>query len=306
MGFKSIMVTLFAVCLLASSVSAETGPGSCGPDGEGSITTSVFDEAAGRIDFNALHVDRTLRMDGKRIESPIVPAAEILAGRPSSGVSRRKRTIISVLCSAVLPGLGELYLYRETGDSGILARVPFFFAAEGYLWYGYVHNHSKGKDIKEEYMAFADEHWNLDRFLTQHPCCADLNPCDSWEIYNSECKSYFNYFVYTPREIDEEEYYENIGKYDAFVYGWDDWADQPDYWTPNRRTYWDLRGDSNKYLLRADQHLMLMLVNRLVSMVDAGLLAYRMGSGRPIEEEGWSIELDPGSEAPVLNLCYRF
>jgi hypothetical protein len=303
MAFKSVLITMVTVCFLVSPVLAEGAPRS---EAAGSIETSVFREPASGLEFDALNVDKTLRMDGKRIETPIVPASRILAGKSSSGASRKKRMIISVICSAVLPGLGELYLYRESGDKGILARAPFFFAAEGYLWYGYIHNHSKGKDIKEEYMNFADEHWSLERFLTQHPCCADLDPCDSWQVYNEECQSYFNYFLYTPREMDEEEYYENIGKYDAFAYGWDDWADQPDYWTPNRRTYWSLRGDSNRYLLRADQHLMLLIVNRVVSMIDAGLLAYRMGSGGSAEEEGWSIELEQGFEAPVLNLCYRF
>jgi hypothetical protein len=212
-----------------------------------------------------------------------------------------------MICSAVLPGLGQLYLYRETRDPWLLARAPVYLAAEGYLWFGYKYNYDKGKDIKQDYMDYADEHWSLDRFLEQHPCCEDLpGECVTWEDFNYLCQGEFHYFLYTPRELDEEEYYENIGKYNAFVYGWDDWADQPDYWTPNRTYYWHLRDESDKYLLRADQHLMLLIVNRVVSMIDAGLTAYKLGNGQPLEQEGWSLELVPGHQTPVLNLGYRF
>lgn len=269
-------------------------------------TPSVFDEGKFPLEGKDLHLDATLRMEGQRLERPTVRPEVILAGRgPALSGSRRKRTIISVLCSAILPGLGELYLYRETRDKGILARVPFFMAAEGYLWYGYAHNHSKGKDLKQDYMDYADEHWSLDRFLEQHPCCDGLGGCVDWQEYNEECIGDYFFFLYTPHEMDEEEYYENIGKYDAFVFGWDDWDSQPDNWTPHRTYYWSLRDESDKYLLRADRHIMLLIVNRVVSMIDAGLLAYRMGEDGS-EDEGWSIELKPGREAPVVNLCYRF
>ena len=272
--------------------------------------SSVFDRAPGELDFESVKFDKTLRMGGRQLDSPTVPAAELLAGRryyASSGTSRRKRTIISVVCSAILPGAGQLYLYWDTRDPWLLARAPVYLAVEGYLWYGYDHNHDKGKDIKQDYMDYADEHWSLDRFLEQHPCCVDLpGQCVTWEDFNELCQGHFDYFLYTPRELDVEEYYENLGKYDAFVYGWDDWVEGGDYWTPNRTYYWGLRDESDKYLLRADQHLMLMIVNRVVSMIDAGLTAYKLGNGQPLEQEGWSLELVPGPEAPILNLGYRF
>jgi len=300
---RCIAVVLIALsaCAAPSAVSALPADGAVA-----STAPSVFDEGKLPLGGKELHFDETLKMEGQRLDLPTVRAEEIFTGRRSSvSGSRRRRTIISVLCSAVLPGLGELYLYQQTRDNGILARVPFFLAAEGYLWYGYSHNHSKGKDLKQDYMDYADEHWSLDRFLDQHPCCSGLGGCEDWQEYNEECSGDYFFFLYTPREMDEEEYYENIGKYDAFVFGWDDWDSQPDNWTPHRTYYWSLRDESDKYLLRADRHLMLLIVNRVVSMLDAGLLAYRMGEDGA-DAEGWSIELKPGREAPVVNFCYRF
>ena len=270
---------------------------------------SVFDAGNGDVDFESMKIDMALKMRGKQLDSPTVPAAELLAGHRyyrSVGTSRRKRTIISMLCSAVLPGLGQLYLYRETRDPWLLARAPVFLAAEGYLWYGYDHNHNKGKDIKRDYMDYADEHWSLDRFLEQHPCCMDLpGECVTWEDFNEICQGEFHYFLYTPKELDEEEYYENIGKYDAFVYGWDDWAGQPDYWTPNRTYYWNLRDESDKYLLRADQHLMGLVVARVVSMIDAGWLAYRINQGH-YGADDWSIRFERRYSTPMVTLRYSF
>lgn len=301
---RYLIAILIAILACAAPIAASEHP-----QDEGLVpgTPSVFSEGRLPLTGKDLHLDETLRMEGRRLERPTVRPEEILAGRGSavsSGTSRRKRTIISVLCSAVLPGLGELYLYRETRDNRILARVPFFMAAEGYLWYGYAHNHSKGKDLKQDYMDYADEHWSLDRFLEQNEYCEGIGGCVDWQEYNEECTGYFC-FLYTPREMDEEEYYENIGKYDAFMFGWDDWESLDDRWTPHRTYYWFLRDESDKYLLRADRHLMLLIVNRVVSMLDAGLLAYRMGEDDS-RAEGWSIELKPGLEAPIVNLCYRF
>lgn len=304
--FLLLFIFIFVAPLQASEITdvrpiLSTG-GCAGED------QSVFHSEDMSLDLGSLRLHETLKLSGELPPSSEAPVS-VMASKRSSVNSppprRRKRIAISVLCSAILPGLGELYLYRESRDAYTLARVPVFFALEGYLWYGYYHNHTKGKDLKDEYMAFGDTHWSLERFLAQHPCCEDLGGCDDWQYYNEHCQGEFNFFLFTPREADEEEYYENIGKYNAFVYGWDDWNDQPDFWTPNRRYYWSLREDSDEHLVRGDQHLMFLIVNRVVSMLDAAWLAYRMGTNEE-PEEGWSLELKPDRSITWLNLCYRF
>ena len=133
--------------------------------------------------------------------------------------------------------------------------------------------------------------------------------CDSWEDYNDRCKNNFPYFFYTPREADWEEYYENIGKYDAFVFGWDDAAqytvDDYQYWTKNRTTYVGLRNASDDYLLKADRRLMWLIVNRVVSMLDTGWLAYRISSGQD-PDKGWGLRFRTIEETPVVVINRRF
>ncbi len=239
----------------------------------------------------------------------------------SSAVTRAswsgKKTAIAIISSAILPGLGELYVYAHSKDKAILARVGAFFALDGYLWYGYYHNHTKGKGFKQDYMDYADAHWSLDRFLHEHPCCNQGagDSCSSWVYFNTHCQSEPNYFYYTPREIDMEEYYENMGKYNAFVFGWDDakpWDynnprqfSEYQYWTPEREHYWSLRIKSDKYLLRSKQHLMMLLVNRVVSMLDAGWIARRTSKGEDTDK-GWSLGFESYDEAPSLIISRRF
>jgi len=276
---------------------------------EGGNGRSVFVQNQKQADN--LKALESMKLPPGRIDFPRVPASVILSGGRSygrsSGVDTRK-VVTSVLLSAIVPGMGEAYLWYGSRELSTLARVPLFLAAEGYFWHGYFHNHAKGKDYKEYYKKYADEHWSLDRFLLQHPCCENVEGCESYEEYNNmnaEGDCDYNFFIFTPKEIDEEEYYENIGKYDAFVFGWDDWNGQPDYWTPHRRVYWELRKRSDEYLVKGDNFLMYLLVNRVVSMIDAGWLAYRMNRGDDLGK-GWSIDIKSVRCSPTVIIGYRF
>ncbi len=308
MNFRciSILLVLSIALSIASNVQAGLLLGGIGRKDVSDNPESVFNE-----DWNSgikIRGVDSIKLPAGKLDYPRVPASVILAEN-STGMSRspgtRRRMLVSILLSAVLPGMGEAYLYLDGGELSTIARVPVFLAAEVYFWHGYFHNHKKGKDYKQYYMDYADEHWDLNRFLIQHPCCSALDTCPDYNYYNEHCEGEFNYFLYTPKGIDEEEYYENIGKYDAFVYGWDDWNGQPDYWTPHRRYYWEMRKHSDYYLTKGDNFLMWLLVNRVVSMVDAGWLAYRMSRGHDLDS-GWSINFKSIRYAPSIEVVYRF
>jgi hypothetical protein len=86
-----------------------------------------------------------------------------------------------------------------------------------------------------------------------------------------------------------------VGKYDQFVFGWsdvddtsinpnltpDDGNNTNDYKlatdqvnSPMRKKYMNMRGDSNDKLKAGQTGLQLMMINRIVSAVDAARLAY--------------------------------
>ncbi len=311
-------VVPFVAFLLASSpaaLPASTGPAfvktGAGAPGSG-VAPSVFSADDVLAFPGAKPLGERLPARGTRVSVPGAFLSGPRQARQGSGTGAswsRKNTAVAILASAILPGMGELYCYRASRDPWTLARVPVFLAAEGYLWYSYADNKSTGKDFKREYEAYADEHWDLDRFLQNHPYCQGIGGCPTWEYYNENAKNDYNYFFYTSREDDREEYYENIGKYNAFAFGWDDALDYEDagftYWTEKREEYVGMRNASDDYLLRADQRLMGLIVNRVVSMLDTGWLAYRISKGQD-PDKGWGVRFKTYDRTPIVVVSRRF
>ena len=291
----------------------EPSAGTAGPG----VATSVFhgrEESAG---VRELLLDERLAYHGTRLERLEISflAGPAASAGPAGGASwSRRKTALAMIASAILPGMGELYCYTAQRDNWTLARVPAFLALDGYMWYGYFHYHGIGKDYKHDYELYADAHWKLDRFLANNPCSKFGTRDTTWQEYNENCQGQYDFFVYTPKESSTEEYYENIGKYNAFAFGWDDakaYPDNPDlandyqYWTPHRQYYWSLRRDSDRYLLRGTNCLMGLLVNRVVSILDTGWLAYRISKGND-PDKGWSLRFKTYEEAPSLEIARRF
>jgi hypothetical protein len=267
------------------------------------------------FDLESWRVNETLRLNGKQLETPIVTREELeaqRAGAQDAGSSARARpgrnVAAAMFASAVLPGIGELYVATGSKRVAHYIRVPVFLALDAWFWYAYRDNYDKGKEVKAEYERFGDAHWSEERFLLQHPYCDGIGGCDSWQEYNEEAKGDYYYFVYIPRYLDHEEYYENMGKYDAFAFGWDDWNgdyDNFEPWTPNRTRYWAMRTESDDYLITADRYVMALIINRVVSMLDAGWLAYRYNKG-VYDDGGWTLDFRPGIEYSSVGLSYRF
>jgi hypothetical protein len=268
-----------------------------------------------KFDLEEFRMNETLRLNGKKLEAPLVSREELeaqRAGFEETGPdvsSRPKRNIAAAMvASAIVPGMGELYVATGTNKLSHYLRVPLFVGLDIFFWYSYRDNYDKGKEAKAQYEMFGDEHWSEERFLEQHPYCDGIGGCDSWQQYNEEARGDYYFFVYIPRELDHEEYYENMGKYDAFAFGWDDWdGDYENFkpWTPNRTDYWAMRAESDDYLLTADRYVMALVINRIVSMLDAGWLAYQYNKGE-YDDDGWTLEFKPGTEYSSMGLSYRF
>jgi hypothetical protein len=290
---------MLALILLAPPLHAES-PGTGGG------------KTSGTVSWRA---DETLKYNGTRLESPVVTREELesqKSGSASTEISdtgRPKRNIgIAVVSSMILPGMGQLYVATGSKRVSHYVRVPIYVALDIFFWYSYRDNYDKGKEWKATYERFGDEHWSEERFLEQHPYCYGIGGCDSWQQYNQEARGDYYYFVYIPKELDHEEYYENMGKYDAFAFGWDDWNgdyDNVEAWTPNRTEYWEMRATSDDYLLTADRYVMALIINRVVSMIDAGYMAYRFNKG-DFDDKGLTLEFRPGFETTNIGLSYRF
>ena len=154
----------------------------------------------------------------------------LMCGQAAAEKSPKAAFFLSLL----VPGLGELY-------AGSKMRAAGFMGAEALTWMAYVSWRGKGNDIKAEFRTFADQNW-------------DESSYRAWRAYNSsqpESQQYFETETLPSKSGDTQQYYELIGKYAQFVYGWDDvtssfTTDNMSVQSSLRLQYETRRNDSNK------------------------------------------------------------
>ena len=212
------------------------------------------------------------------------------------------------LLSALVPGLGEWY-------AGSKKRGLAFFGAEAALVIGWAAWKSKGNDLEEEFRAVADEHWDPEEYIAWRESTISNNssithalPCSSEvrEVYiparrewkDQQQTSELGSAAFGGCEPSQiQQYYELLGKYDQFVAGWDDLkhvrrdgsigndaeyteVDSVENFHSERRLrYEDDRDESNRFLKRASMVSGFILVNHVISAIDAARVARARAAG---------------------------
>lgn len=200
------------------------------------------------------------------------------------------------LLSALVPGLGEWY-------AGSKKRGLAFLGAEAALVGLWAAWRGKGNDLEEEFRAVADEHWDPISYLVWRASPISRNssithalPCSSEvvEVYipaisEGERPSFGGC---APSEI--QQYYELVGKYDQFVAGWRDivWDDNTgnpveptevdsveNFRSERRLRYEGQRNESNRFLKRASTVSGVILINHVISAIDAARVARARAAG---------------------------
>jgi hypothetical protein len=205
--------------------------------------------------------------------------------------------VIPMLMSLLVPGAGEVYLGHSRGYLQI--------ALDAASWYGALHYDGKGEDKKDEYYAYADEHWSLDRLAAGYdPSWSSDQPYWNPE-YDAMAGDGLDYFpdasegdfggidtfrnlpLWVSAEEDRREYYENLGKWDQFVFGWDDYEDPRNFLdtddsdsvnlqdprtSARREVYRDMRQKSNDYFNNRDRFIYLSIAFRLFSVLQVAYL----------------------------------
>lgn len=162
------------------------------------------------------------------------------------------------LLSFLVPGLGEYYASAKLRAAG-------FFIAEATAWFAWSRWRSEGSDLRDEFRAFADVNFNEAQYR-------------QWQAFNASLppsQQYVETETLPTRQEDEQQYYELIGKYAQFVYGWSDVADLPlsvnnqQISSPIQIQYEVLRNDSNQPLKRASVVIGITVVNHIASAIHA-------------------------------------
>ena len=193
----------------------------------------------------------------------------------------------ALFLSALVPGAGEYY-------AGSRKRAAVFFGLEVLGWALWSSWNSKGDDIEEEFRSTARAEWDPQSYIgwrissrSRFSSLTHALPC-SVNVVNDGTDG-----LGDCPESELQQYYELIGKYDQFVSGWSDLTDdngspvQPSavdsvesFHSAIRFEYEDRRDDSNKYLERASTMAGLILVNHVLSAIDASRVARQTAAGK--------------------------
>lgn len=209
----------------------------------------------------------------ERAQTPVIEGESKKIDIPT-----KKSGLLAAGLSLILPGLGEYYV----GDD--IWRGLIFTAVEGGLWYGRLHYLSRGDDSLTAFHAWADSLWSPKKYSDSlNSLLAKANrqyrvadPNNFSEIHEAEdTLDYLGFQNFTHRLPDRnsQQYYELISKYIQFTWGWRDAVSQDPNASKQYQRHADMRANMNYQYDAADYFLWGMLLNRVLSAIDAALLA---------------------------------
>lgn len=134
----------------------------------------------------------------------------------------------AMLMSAVFPGAGQFYV----SNRNITAYI--FPVIEIGLWYAFYRYDKKGDDVTRDFQKFADTYYDRKK---QDRVQEHLSSQYANDMYNEK--------HFRLDAGNTQHYYEDIGKYDRYIFGWDDWYDKYvlDSGQNNLTVYWMFIGD---------------------------------------------------------------
>ncbi|NQT34804.1 hypothetical protein HQ587_06415 [bacterium] len=215
----------------------------------------------------------------------------------------------ALLLSAIIPGAGEFY-------AGSKIKAAIFFTIEVAAWTSVVYFYGEGKDKEDEFIAFANKHFDEKIYrdhefgLAQDQRYGDLEDSaydgtlEEWTALSWEEKIHylpregFTHELPTPEERDanwslKQQFYEMIGKYiHQFGMAWSDQYGDIDG-TPHfdgvsdfSQDYMGMRDDSNKLLGYSAWGYNIALLNHVASALDASF-SVRIAKRRAKAELGF-------------------
>ncbi len=121
----------------------------------------------------------------------------------------KKSLAKAMMLSSLFPGAGQFYANRRSITTYIFPLIEIGLIA------GYFINYNQGVDAEADYQDFADIHYNRDH---QHYAENDLinDPMNNSNFYDDHFRL---------DDDNTQHFYEDIGKYNKYVFGWDDWYD---------------------------------------------------------------------------------
>jgi hypothetical protein len=219
------------------------------------------------------------------------------------------QSYMPVLYSLLIPGAGEISM-------GYYGRGITLVVAEIVAWTGYAKYHNDGMDQRAAYEGFADQYWNMDKWIADHPCNVEqfgernLENLELCGQASSGSGVWPGYVPYVSKEEDKQHYYENLGKYDWYISGWADWDPLSNPYaqdTALRDQYRAMRGESNDSLDKANEFIWISVVARAFSLAETAIIVHNRRSAESSAGGGMALRARPrGFDGAELALEVRF
>jgi len=229
-----------------------------------------------------------------------------------------------LIMSLILPGSGQFY------NKSPLWKTASFFGFEIATIVAWNYFQSEADKYKEAYQSYADQHWSLSNWVINSNSGQNgTYDGRAWSSFSALTKlsgtHHMNLIVsgtlaeelgfnkVSSDSLDsnpewglsddvivvrDRHFYENIGKYDQFLGGWDD-ANSEWYWeekdvgdsleiiikTPKKQDYIDQRYNANQMLSRVKYSVTALMFNHVVSGIESVLTSQKNAKKNKIHND---------------------
>jgi hypothetical protein len=202
--------------------------------------------------------------------------------------------------SLLIPGGGQVYTGSKT-------KAAIFLGVEAALWVGYFTFHSDGKSKEDEYINYAEQNWSAEQYtnwLIEEKGIVDDD--STWYDSNGQPQTFSHHLP----DTKNQQYYEMIGKYEQFLYGWQDTDYRSgDILSDLRGQYLTMRDESNDAFGKAKAAAIFSIANHLLSAFEAALAAKKFNRQQDTFSE---LKLKAhfarhfNERIPQVSLIYKF
>ncbi|HTY10721.1 MAG TPA: hypothetical protein VMF88_06580 [Bacteroidota bacterium] len=220
--------------------------------------------------------------------SDSVPQSKTVMVQNTVDRSRLKKPILAGAMSLLVPGSGEYYSerYLKTG---------IFLAVEAAALTAAIYYNNRGNTATTNFQNYANQHWSAVKYAewinangtnyeesgTTYPTIDPTAPqptlfaeINAWEILPHTVG-----FSHELPTYNTQQYYELIGKYSQFKYGWDTYVDKSgnplgddgydlSFIPQQMLTYAHNRGVANDYYYTAATATIFVVANHFISAID--------------------------------------
>ena len=229
--------------------------------------------------------------------------------------------------SLIVPGAGQFY------NKSPIWKTAMFFGTEILSILAWRNYRNKAENYRKNYQEYADDHWSLENWVFNRfnpvsqawggvPALGSLTGThDLRLVISGNLANELNFFGHISSdslekhpewfysgdvsEVRDRHFYENIGKYDQFVGGWqdarNDWYEEEKnvgdsieivIKTPYKQSYIDERYISNQMLDYAKYSITVLMFNHVISGIESVWYSQKKASRKFKEASNFSSHIN--------------